>query len=58
MTVEELVKLEIEKTKKELKRLEDLLPKAKGDSVKICPLCKTKNYHYNVKYDYWTCALC
>ena len=58
MTVEDLIKLEIEKTKKELNRLELLLPKANGNEIEVCPICKTKNYYYNVKDNSRTCAFC
>jgi len=58
MTIADLVKLEITKTIKELERLQKLLPNVKGDAIKKCPNCKTKNYHYDVKYDIWVCAYC
>ncbi len=58
MTVEELIKLEIEKTQKELERLKLLLPNVSGSANRVCPNCKTKNYHYNVKSNSWTCAFC
>lgn len=58
MTIEELIKLEIEKTQKELDRLKLLLPNVSGSATRTCPCCKTKNYHYNVKTNSWTCAFC
>ena len=58
MTVEKLIKLEIEKTQKELERLKLLLPNVSGSATRVCPNCKTKNYHYNVKSNSWTCAFC
>ena len=58
MTIADLLKIEIEKTEKELNRLKLLLPDVVGSATKKCPNCKTKNYHYNVKTNSWCCALC
>lgn len=56
--VEELIKLEIEKKQKELDRLKSLLSNTSGESIRICPRCKTKNYHYEVRSNSWVCAFC
>ncbi len=29
-----------------------------GSSLKTCPNCKTKNYHYYPKNNSWCCAFC
>lgn len=58
MTKAELIKIEIEKTKNQLEKLQSLLKNAKGDAIEICPRCKTKNYHYYPQTDYWCCAFC
>lgn len=58
MTIADLLKVEIEKTQKELDRLKLLLPNVVLSAVRKCPNCKTKNYHYNVKNNSWTCAFC
>jgi len=58
MTIADLLKIEIEKTQKELDRLKLLLPNVSGSALKNCPDCKTKNYHYYPKTNSWCCAFC
>tara|TARA_R110000850_G_C9648591_1_gene434123 strand:- start:305 stop:481 length:177 start_codon:yes stop_codon:yes gene_type:complete len=58
MTVADLLKIEIEKTQKELDELKLLLPNVSGSALKTCPNCKTKNYHYYAKTNSWCCAFC
>ena len=58
MLIQDLVKLEIEKTQKEIERLKELLPKVSGEDLKVCPCCKTKNYRFFVKTGNWACQFC
>lgn len=48
---------EIEKHEKELERLKLLLNNVSGNTIDVCPNCKTKNYHWNTD-DKWCCAFC
>jgi hypothetical protein len=58
MTVAELLSIEITKTERKLNRLKTQLPNATGSALRICPSCKTENYHYYADTDSWCCAFC
>ncbi len=57
MTKKERVEQEITKIEKELQRLKLLLPNVSGNDLEVCPVCKTKNNHWNTN-DKWCCAFC
>jgi ribosomal protein L37AE/L43A len=57
MTKKDKVEEAIQKTEKELERLRTLKNKVEGNTLKVCPFCKTKNSHWHI-HDVWICAFC
>lgn len=59
MTTHEKIELRIALLKSGIKRLEENLKIIPDEpATKICPECKTKNYHYYAKSNTWCCAFC
>jgi len=59
LTTKALTKIEMEKARAKADRLELQLKTMKDEpSIKDCPRCETKNYHYYADSDSWCCAYC
>ena len=57
MTKQEKIKQAIKKHEKEIERLKLLYENVVGNTVEVCPICKTKNLHWNLDNTF-TCACC
>ena len=58
-----IIDREINKHQKEISKLhsvKEMIWRGEIDNelLKECPMCKTKNYHWNVSSNTWTCAFC
>ena len=58
MTKEEKILEEIQKREKEIQKLRTLLNTVSGETIEICPVCKTRNLHWNALSNTFTCACC
>lgn len=52
-----LIEKEIGRLEREIERLRQLRHSVEGLALEVCPVCKTKNLHWNLD-DTWTCAYC
>lgn len=57
MTKLEKIDKEISKLETEMRRLKRLALRVEGNVVRECPICKTRNSHWNLD-DTWTCSFC
>ena len=57
MTKQEKIKQAIKKHESEIERLTLLSENVIGDTIEVCPICKTKNLHWNIDNTF-TCACC